>query len=141
MNVKKSALYGITLSTAIPPFSAQAATDTANEIYAFPDTFSFQTADGNIVCRARTINSGDLFDIDLRGRPRLPTRWSCLCILAKQHTQPRLPRRHPRLILLTEPEIQDIAGKRKSRNTLTCRLNVGGINCNSTESPTKQDYH
>ena len=68
MNVKKSALYGITLSTAIPPFSAQAATDTANEIYAFPDTFSFQTADGNIVCRARTINSGDLFDIDLLGR-------------------------------------------------------------------------
>ena len=33
-----------------------------------PDTFSFQTADGNIVCRARTINSGDLFDIDLLGR-------------------------------------------------------------------------
>lgn len=69
MNIKKSALYGvIILSTAALPLSAQAATDTANEIYASPDTFSFQTADSNIVCRARTINSGDLFDIDLLGR-------------------------------------------------------------------------
>lgn len=53
-----------------------------------------------------------------RERPRLPTRRPCLCILAKQHTQPRLPQRHPGRILPAEPEIQDIAGKRKSRNTL-----------------------
>lgn len=49
MIIKKSALYGIIiLSTATLPLSAQA-------------------ADGNIVCHARTINSGDLFDIDLLG--------------------------------------------------------------------------
>ena len=166
MIIKKSALYGIIiLSTAALPLSAQAATGNANEIYASPDTFSFQTTDGNIVCRARTINSGDLFDIDLLGRAP-----SVVCLIHRTESgkghdcqpdahayaslQNSIPNRGclsgiPAEFYRPNPKYRILQEKEKVETPyFTCRLNDGGIDCNSTESPTgfrlsptEQDYH